>query len=539
MSQDDIVDGAEAILVSRLALALQATDSACSQVVLNVNTIGDAGWAYKVGRCVAFRARCGLPRASIDSTSNNSPAPRFKVVIINPPKWVLSWPPIVLAVANGDLSISTAEELASADGPTIMVCRSSLVLSNFTTDYAVVLDACGHKDASSNALCHIDPMTGTSMMIYARRTFPQEVRSAFTRVLSTAFGSGDAQVLHLLTPRASQGFAGKLVMTIRSDASSRENPNAATETSVQSSDVKVWTEPAPSGSVSLALSLLRLSPGMLEKLLPLLQMKVAYLRNSGGDLSEECAEAVEAAAEQHVPHQGSPQVLAAVVRLLLCIGASQAAQRVSLLSLGVCGVGCVPALILRGRCLEATDEPSMALECFSSVLAVEMTHVEASKAVARLQAALTLTALPSTPSATPASAPDSDYSGSSGKSKAWGRLMERARAKNLAAQGFEEIETAVRLSTSKMYDLMRRFYDQRGLDAWGDGSEASKQTVPFYITSNPHIAGGYAASACALVRDWHHAGVLNLTQPVFIIELGAGPGKVNDSDREEMYASCW
>jgi len=528
MSQDGDVDSAEAILISRLALALQSTDSACSHVVLTVNTIRDAGWAYKVGRCAAFRGRGGLPRASIGNSTNNIPAPSLKVVVVNPPSWVFSWPPVVLAVAEGDLSLATADELASEDGPTLMVCRKCLVMSSFKADYTVVLDACDDKDASSGGLHRIDPVTGTAIMINAKDTFIPEVRSAFTQVLSTALGPGDMPALRLLAPLASQGFASKLVMTARSDGSSQETSGAEITASARPSDIRVWTEPAPSGSVSIALSLLRLSPGMLEKLLPLLQMKVAYLRNSGGDLSAECTEAVEAAAEQHIPLEGSPHVLAAVVRLLLCIGSPQAAQRVSLLGLGLCGHGCVPALILRGRCLEATDEPSVALECFANVLAIEETHAEASKAVARLQAAIA--AFASTTLAAPSTEPDSEPSSSNGKSKAWGRLMERARAKSLVAQGYEEIEAAARLSSSKMYDLMRHFYEQRGLDAWGDGSEASQQTVPFYITSNPHISGGYAASACALVRDWHHAGALDLTQPVFIIELGTGPGKVMMAD---------
>jgi hypothetical protein len=262
---------------------------------------------------------------------------------------------------------------------------------------------------------------------------------------------------------------------------------------------------------------------MLENLLPLLQAKVAYLRNSGGDLAEECAEAVEAASDQHVPPGGSPEVLAAATRFLLCLGASAAAQRVSLLSLRLCGEGCGPALVLRGRCLEATNEPLAALDCFGAVLALEATNGEALRAVPRLQASLA--------AAPAATAPErdgggDDDDGGAGKGKAWRRLMERARAKDLAAQGYQELETAARLSTSKMYELMRAFYAERGLAAWGDGSAASEQTVPFYITSNVHIAGGYAATACALLRDWHAAGALDLTQPVFVIELGTGPGKV-------------
>lgn len=283
MSQNDVVDGAEAILISRLALALQSTDLACSLVLLTVGSATDAAWAYKLGRCVAFRARGGVPRASLGSTTSSSPAPLLRVAIVDPPAWVHSWPPIAVAVADGDLSLATAEELASERGPTISVRRGSLGTSSLGTDYTVDLAAGDCNAASTSVICHVDPVAGTAIAIHSKSVFPQEVRSAFDRVLSTAFGPGDVKTLDLLTPRASQGFAGKLVITPQDD------PGAAAA-SVRPGDVRVWTEPAPSGSVSLALCLLRLSPGMLENLLPLLQTKVAYLRNSGGDLSEECTE---------------------------------------------------------------------------------------------------------------------------------------------------------------------------------------------------------------------------------------------------------
>ena len=57
--------------------------------------------------------------------------------------------------------------------------------------------------------------------------------------------------------------------------------------------------------------------------------------------------------------------------------------------------------------------------------------------------------------------------------------------------GYHMLEDRVRVSESFMYQLMRNYYEDRGLEAWGNGNERRADIVPFYITSNPRIAFAY------------------------------------------------
>lgn len=83
-----------------------------------------------------------------------------------------------------------------------------------------------------------------------------------------------------------------------------------------------------------------------------------------------------------------------------------------------------------------------------------------------------------------------------------------------------------RLSASLLWQLQRNYFEQQGIEAWRQGS------VPHYITSNPFIAEAYARVVFAFLRDWRNATqtnrlapALDRRQPVYIIELGAGPGR--------------
>jgi hypothetical protein len=90
------------------------------------------------------------------------------------------------------------------------------------------------------------------------------------------------------------------------------------------------------------------------------------------------------------------------------------------------------------------------------------------------------------------------------------------------------VEAGVRLSRSRLWELQRHYFDQQGIRAW------SQHTVPHYITSNPFIAGDYARVIFGFLRDCHGVAnahpapdfaPLDLSQPVYIIELGSGSGR--------------
>jgi tetratricopeptide (TPR) repeat protein len=77
------------------------------------------------------------------------------------------------------------------------------------------------------------------------------------------------------------------------------------------------------------------------------------------------------------------------------------------------------------------------------------------------------------------------------------------------------VEQGQRLSQSRLWALNRRFYMQQGMRAWLDGP------VPFNITANAHLAYAYAQVIHAYARQQ----ALDPTQPMYIVELGAGTGR--------------
>ena len=105
------------------------------------------------------------------------------------------------------------------------------------------------------------------------------------------------------------------------------------------------------------------------------------------------------------------------------------------------------------------------------------------------------------------------------------------------------LEADQRLSRSQLWQLQRQFFQQQGIRAWSNG------TVPHYITSNPFIANAFGKVAFGFLRDWCAVGSdrrtaserqnpdpdrqapeidpvpLDFSQPVYILELGAGSGR--------------
>jgi hypothetical protein len=80
------------------------------------------------------------------------------------------------------------------------------------------------------------------------------------------------------------------------------------------------------------------------------------------------------------------------------------------------------------------------------------------------------------------------------------------------------------LSQSLIWKVERAAYRAQGVNGWRQG------TVPHYVTTNPFIAGSYAAVLLGFLRDIDHlerAGelALDVEEPITILELGAGPGR--------------
>lgn len=80
------------------------------------------------------------------------------------------------------------------------------------------------------------------------------------------------------------------------------------------------------------------------------------------------------------------------------------------------------------------------------------------------------------------------------------------------------LEAPCRLSRSRLWHLQRRFFERRGQAAWSDG------VVPHWVTSNPYLAQAYSRIILGYLRDWQ-AG-LDPAQPVYVVELGAGAGRL-------------
>lgn len=81
------------------------------------------------------------------------------------------------------------------------------------------------------------------------------------------------------------------------------------------------------------------------------------------------------------------------------------------------------------------------------------------------------------------------------------------------------IERGCRLSKSRLWALQRGYYDQQGVTAWNKGP------VPHYITNNSYIAWSYARVVRAFLIDLERSGAYDASEPVHIVELGAGAGR--------------
>lgn len=83
------------------------------------------------------------------------------------------------------------------------------------------------------------------------------------------------------------------------------------------------------------------------------------------------------------------------------------------------------------------------------------------------------------------------------------------------------LEKNKRLSQTLLWKIQRTFFDQQGIEAWNTGK------VPHYATSNPYIAKAYSKVVLGFLHDYIQTEQLSidLTQPIYIVELGAGSGR--------------
>src|ERR1043165_5879142 len=79
------------------------------------------------------------------------------------------------------------------------------------------------------------------------------------------------------------------------------------------------------------------------------------------------------------------------------------------------------------------------------------------------------------------------------------------------------LETPCRLSRQVLWRLQRSYFERRGVAAWADGD------VPHRVTSSPWLARAYSRVIAGFLHDWHAA--LDRSQPVYVVELGAGAGR--------------
>ncbi|MFC5468096.1 tetratricopeptide repeat protein [Cohnella suwonensis] len=75
-----------------------------------------------------------------------------------------------------------------------------------------------------------------------------------------------------------------------------------------------------------------------------------------------------------------------------------------------------------------------------------------------------------------------------------------------------------RFSEAPIWHIQRQYYEEEGTKAWNNDQ------VPQYITSNPMIAAAYAEMIFGFLQDRANQG--HGTEPVYIVELGAGAGRL-------------
>ena len=75
------------------------------------------------------------------------------------------------------------------------------------------------------------------------------------------------------------------------------------------------------------------------------------------------------------------------------------------------------------------------------------------------------------------------------------------------------------LSKSALWDYQKNYFDSKGIRAWD-------RSVPYFATSNLVIARAYAQVILRFVQEGIRSGYIKTGEPIYIIEVGAGTGKL-------------
>jgi hypothetical protein len=73
------------------------------------------------------------------------------------------------------------------------------------------------------------------------------------------------------------------------------------------------------------------------------------------------------------------------------------------------------------------------------------------------------------------------------------------------------------LSQSRAFALQRAFYAAARGDAYAE--------IPHQVVDNPFVAAAYARVVVGFLRDCARGGLLDLAEPLYVVELGAGAGR--------------
>jgi tetratricopeptide (TPR) repeat protein len=83
------------------------------------------------------------------------------------------------------------------------------------------------------------------------------------------------------------------------------------------------------------------------------------------------------------------------------------------------------------------------------------------------------------------------------------------------------------MSQSRVWDLLRAYYERQGTEAFRE--------VPHQVLDNPFVAAAYARVVLGYLRDVERQG-LDLAEPLYIVELGAGAGRFAHGFNRELEA---
>lgn len=97
-----------------------------------------------------------------------------------------------------------------------------------------------------------------------------------------------------------------------------------------------------------------------------------------------------------------------------------------------------------------------------------------------------------------------------------------------------QLEEPRLFAQSSLWKLQRRYFAERGADAWIQGD------VPHYVTSNPVVANSYAHIIVACWRDYLRLvpDALAEEEPFYLCELGAGSGRLAFHLLQQLLRLC-